>query len=272
MLFRAVILLCAAALFAGCDSRPEINVITSAEAPAPPTDAAFAQLPSRKEVLRMLQLAYQYRKPDRIELIGPPSGDVHWLPIASGDWGHPGFWVYHPRTRVIMSAISTSFPEAEQLAEDSVRWRFLDGKWQSDTLMGDGVSKFRGIDDPSDEQVIALLQQPGIQYAFHRFGSVPTDIRLLGPARFARDEEGFALMGIPVEFSAQTEIIDFSSNQLHRSEVTVRALVRCDVRDSKWRVAPEVELVSSKRISSRSVTTEELNKLHWTMDSWWRNH
>jgi hypothetical protein len=158
------------------------------------------------------------------------------------------------------------------LAEDSVRWRFRDGKWEPDTLMGDGASKFRGIDDPSDAQVIALLQQPGIQYAFHRFGSVPTDIRLLKPARFIRDEDGFALMRIPVEFVGHTELIDFASNQLHRSEVNVRALVYCDVRDSKWRVAPEVELVSSKRIGSRSVTTEELNKLHWAMDRWWRDH
>ena len=265
------VLFAAACVLAGCDQRPKLRVVPVAGAPSPPVDATFALLPSRDEVRATMHSMFETLDPE-IELVGAMSGDVRWFPVAKAEYGHPGFWVFHPKSRLISSAATAQFPAAEQLWLDPVRWRYHEGKWELDGMFNDYVTKFRGIDDPTDAQVAALLQQPGLQYGLHDIGSVPRKIRLHHPARASRDAEGFAIMQYPVEFTAETDIIDFPNGQLHQSEVTVRAVVYCDVREGKWRTRDEVAVVARKRLSSRPADDDELFKHRWAIDSWWRDH
>jgi hypothetical protein len=272
MRLSTAILAVAVLLLGGCDSRPTLHVVTTPGAPATPEDAAFALLPSRDEMLLTFNQVYENLEPE-IELPTPLSGDVHWNAVAKNEWGHPGYWVYLPKSRMVGDAVSSVFTTAKQLRVDSLRWRYDEGKWQFDGMFrGSHEITYGGIDDPDEAQVIALLQQPGIQYAFHSFGTVPDKIRLLRPVQSTRDAEGFSELRFPVEFTAQTEIVDFPSNQLHLTEVTVRAVIYCDVIDGKWRTEREVKLLASKRLSSRAASDEELFKHHWAMDAWWRNH
>ena len=264
-------MLVAVVLLAGCDERATLHVVTTPGAPAPPSEPAFATLPSRNEVLEMIESFYE-NLDGTVELVGPWTGDVRWVAVGKTEYGYPGYWVFHPKSRFVASAATAQLPAAEQLRVDSVRWRYVDGQWQVDGMFNAYATLFRGIDDPDDEQVAALLQQPGIQYAFHKIGSVPRKIRLLRPARAARDAAGFSDMQYPVEFIAETDLIDFPGQQLHRSDVTLRAVVYCDVREGKWRARDEVELLASKHLSSRPANDEELFKHHWAMDGWWRYH
>jgi len=260
---RFALLLCF--LLAGCDTRPELNVMPGVEAPPPPSDAAFAHLPSWREVRDYLQITYRYWQPDTLEVARTLTGNVVWQ-------AQEHRWTYQPASKIIASAATRIFPKAEMKRLNSVRWYFADNKWQPDQLFINTPTLYRGIDDPSEAQVVALLQMPGIQYGLHRLAEVPRKIELLAPPRFQRDEEGFAPPVIAVDFSAEAELIDWSSESLVTHRVVMRARVICNVRDDRWTTNREIELVSATPLHSRTMSRDALYERQWAMDRWWRNH
>lgn len=265
MLTRVAMLLTVILLLAGCDAGPPaLRLVPDPLAPAPPPDAAFASLPGDAEVPKTLRT--RFSSASSIELIGKPNGEVLWL--KEGD---RSYWVYPRRSRVLIRSVASPLANVEQKVSDGVRFEFWNGRWQPGG-MWHGVSSYRGIEDPTPEQVVALLQMPGINYHEHRLGSVPQRIEFDALPAFERDEDGFAPPRLEVEFRARATEIEFGADLLHNVDVRMRATIQVDVREGRWSAWSQVELLEIHRRSAEHMESQELLRRHWEMDRFWRRH
>ncbi|MBD8525072.1 hypothetical protein [Pseudomarimonas arenosa] len=220
-------------------------------------------MPSRSEVRAALATKYSYWRVNRLEVIGEDAGRVRWDP-------QDRYWVYQPHTAVTADAANLKFPEAESMALNALRFRFRDDQWEPDPLFSTALL-YRGLPDPSPDQVIALLEQPGIEFGLLDFAQVPRKMSLRSLPRFTPVLDGFGPPRLPVEVFAEVELLDFPNEQIHTAAVTFRTYLFCQVRDERWSAGPKVELLDKKILHSRSAHREELWEKHWAMDRWWRN-
>ncbi len=264
MRFRNAWLLAALSLLVGCEQPPTLRLVADPLAPAPPTAAGFGLLPTDSEVLEHLERRF----PDAstIELIGEPTGDVLWLAEHARH-----YWVYPRPSRVIVEGFASPLGNLEQLVSDGVRYEFWGDKWQPGG-MWHGVTRYRGLDDPDEAQLIALLQAPGINYHEHFLAGAPTDIEFDQPPAFERDAEGFAEPRLGVEFRARVQKIAFGEGQLQTADARIRAQVYVDVREGRWRVAERIEMLDLQPKYSEDLDSDELTRLHWAMRDFWKRN
>ena len=214
-------------------------------------------------MIETLQAKFAYWQVNSLELVSDNDGRVSWDAAER-------FWVYQPHTVVIADRHSTRFPQAEIMALDSLRFRYREGKWEPDSLFST-APLYRGIPDPSAEQVIALFEQPGVEFGLLDFAQVPRKMTLSSPPRFVPVAAGFALPRVEVDISAEVELVDFPAQMIHTAAVRFRGTVWCEVRDERWRAGPKIELLEKTTLRSRSASNEELWERHWAMDRWWRD-
>jgi hypothetical protein len=255
-------------LLAGCDQRPTLRLAADSGAPAAPADAAFQQLPSHREVLAAAEAHYRYWQGLRIELPRLPVGEVRW---ERDDDTPAHYWTFQPPLRVYGAlGDAVRYPDAVRKLSAPLRWQFRSGAWQLDNLFSGYHTRYRGLPEPSPEQLLALLRQPGINYLRHRIAAVPEEIQLDGEPRWPRDEEGFALLRSAVEFTATAPLFDEPAGMLQQHELRLRAQVRLDMESERWWIEEDVEVLASRFRFSKPTSAEQLSRMRTEMGRFWR--
>lgn len=256
---RIIVYILLAGLLAACQRpAPEFRLVADPLAPPPPPEPAFTQLPGDAEVREALQRAYP--RAESIRLVGPANPEVVFL--REDTWS---YWVYHRKSTLDLKRPTKLGFEIEERRDDALRWEFWSGRWQPGG-MWHGRARYRGIPDPSPEQIAALLKQGRIEYHRLDFASLPMDVEVMGKPGFARDGEGYGELGFPVEYRARAHLADFGQKRVFDADVTLRTRLYFDLVEERWKVNPQVELVRAERRGSQESSFDDLLKRRWQVE------